>query len=260
MKQVSDYKLLTEAEHIRARPGMWIGSTQIQENLEWIFDTSTKKMVKKSIKYVPGLIKCFSEILDNAIDESRRHPDVCTKINISFNNGAILIEDNGSGIPVQIHPQSGLYVAETIFTNLRAGSNFADENDQQLIGTNGVGASCVLVLSKYFKIESSDGKKQFSQTFTNGITGRSEPKITSSSKRGTRVSFEMDYPFFKLDHLDEDHILKMKKKVIDAAACNSHVKFFIDDERVEIKDFDDYIQLYTDNFIYDSNNDWRVGI
>jgi DNA gyrase/topoisomerase IV subunit B len=66
------YKVLDEIEHVRVRAGMYAGSTSIQQSEEWIFNTETLKMERRSISYIPAFIKIFSEILDNAIDESKR--------------------------------------------------------------------------------------------------------------------------------------------------------------------------------------------
>lgn len=259
--RTSDYKLLSEIEHVRKRPGMYCGSTELQDASEWVYDPATKKMVKRTISYIPALIKIFSEILDNAIDEHRRAPKVLDTIKVDFDpSGFISVSDNGRGIPVQLHPQTGTYVAETVFSNLRAGSNFNDSEDQQLIGTNGVGSTLTNILSTSFQVESCDGKKLLKQEFLDGMRERTKPKITVSTKNYTKITFKPDYEFFKLDSLTADHALKMTKKVVDAAACNPKVKFFVNGERINVKDFGDYIALYADEFVYDDTADWKVGV
>lgn len=261
-KQIAQaYQVLDEIEHVRRRTGMYAGSTELQTSTEWVYDPATKKMVKQTISYIPSLVKIFSEILDNAIDESRRAPDVLDSIRVEFDpDGTISVQDNGRGIPVEVHPQTGKYVAETVFSNLRAGSNFNDSEDQQLIGTNGVGSTLTNILSTSFKIESCDGKKLFRQEFRDGMRTRGEPKITSDNKNRTRITFRPDYEFFKLEGLSPDHALKMAKKVVDAAACNPHVKFYVNGERIMVRDFGDYIALYDNEYVYDDTEDWKVGI
>ena len=166
--KISDYAVLDEIEHVRLRTGMYAGSTELQTSSEWIYDPNIKKMIKKQVSYIPALVKIFSEILDNAIDEHRRAPNILDVIRVDFSaDGIISIGDNGRGIPVQLHPQTGKYVAETVFTSLRAGSNFDDSKDQQLVGTNGVGSTLTSILSSIFRIESCDGKKVFTQEFRN---------------------------------------------------------------------------------------------
>ncbi|WP_407305895.1 ATP-binding protein [Acinetobacter sp.] len=241
---------------------MYAGSTSLNESTEYLYDLESKKMVLYQINVIPAFIKIVSEILDNAIDESRRAPDVLDSIRVEINeaDGSISVTDNGRGIPVEVHPQTGKYIAETVFSNLRAGSNFNDDEDQQLIGTNGVGSTLTNVLSTSFKIESADGKKLFRQEFTNGMRERSEPKVRDHDKHYTKITFTPDYAFFKLDGMDEDHKLKIIKKVVDAAATNTKVKFYVNGERILIRDFSDYIALYADEYVYDENKDFKVGV
>lgn len=254
------YQVLDEISHIRLRTGMYAGSTSNQTSFEWVFDQSQHKMVKKEISYIPAFVKIFSEILDNAIDEGKRAPDVLTQIKIEIKDNEISISDNGRGIPVEIHDQTGLYIAETVFSNLRAGSNFNDNEDQSLIGTNGVGSTLTNVLSSSFRIESCDGKKKLTQDFWDGMRERSEPKIKDSIKNGTKITFIPDYEFFKLKSLDQDHIYKIEKKIIDAAANNLSIKFYFNGDLIKFKSFDDYVALYSDEYLTDSNDDWKIGI
>jgi len=262
MKQTKklEYKVLTERDHIRARPGMWVGSTAECSAREWIFDLSTQRMRQATITYIPALVKCFSEILDNAIDEARRHPGDTDSIRVCFDGDSISIQDNGRGIPVEIHPDTGTYIPETVFTNLRAGSNFNDDDDQQLIGTNGVGSSCVVVLSTSFKIETCDGKQSFSQVIEGGLLDIGRPTIKSGGRQGTKITFCPDYKFFNLPGLTDGNRERMIKKIVDAAACNPAVKFYIDGSRIAIRDFDDYVALYADEFVSDRTDSWQVAI
>jgi len=326
------YQVLDEIEHIRKRTGMYAGSTTAELLERWVYNPETKKMEIRQITVIPAFIKIVSEIIDNAIDESRRAPDVLDSIRVRFeDDGAISITDNGRGIPVEVIPQvkfdgkgsgelkfttiskamqptkivvkmltpttfdiggtkgevgkelklkdfsiileskNGMqvgdtfnvnfaYVAETVFSNLRAGSNFNDTEDQQLIGTNGVGATLTNVLSTEFSVESVDGKNRFHQTFYKGMRERTEPTVKADKRNFTKITFTPDYEFFKLKGLDEDHKLAIIKKVVDAAATNTRVKFYIDGERVMTQKFSDYIAMYADEYVYDENADWKVGV
>lgn len=253
------YQVLDEIDHIRKRTGMYAGSVVSQTSNEWVYDTASKKMVKKNLVYIPALIKIFSELLDNAIDESRRANEL-DSIRVSFDGDTISVHDNGRGIPVVVHAQTGKYIAETVFSNLRAGSNFNDDEDQQLIGTNGVGSTLTNVLSSTFKIESADGVNLFSQVFTEGMRKRTEPSIKPYNKKFTKITFTPDYKFFGLDGLTPDIKEKMIKKVVDAAACNTAVKFYVDGDRLNVKSFSDYVGLYCDDFVEESTDSWSVAL
>jgi DNA topoisomerase II len=262
-KKISQtYRVLDEIEHIRLRTGMYAGSTSLQETEEYIFDLSTKKMLKRKISYIPALIKIFSEILDNSIDEAKRAPGILDAIRVEIDkiSGKISIHDNGRGIPVELHPDTNTYIPETVFSNLRAGSNFNDEEDQSLIGTNGVGSTICNVLSSEFKIDTCDGKKHFSQTFSSGMRDKSEPHIKNGTNNHTKITFIPDYDFFKLTSLDDDHYLKMVKKIIDAAGTNPQIKFYINGEKFYLKSFSDYVDLYCDSSVTDENKDWKIAV
>ena len=254
------YKVLDEIDHIRQRPGMYAGSITPETKNLHVYNAESKKMEFYEITVIPAFIKIFSEILDNAIDEGRRAPGVMDTIRVEINeDGSISIQDNGRGIPVEIHPDTGTYVATTVFSNLRAGSNFNDDEDQQLIGTNGVGSTLTNVLSTSFKIESCDGKKLFKQEFFNGMRESTEPKIKPHDKNYTKITYMPDYEYFKLEGIDESHQLRLAKKVVDAAATNPKIKFYLNGERIMTRDFSDYIAMYADEYVYDDTEDWKVG-
>lgn len=254
------YRVLDEIEHIRKRTGMYAGSTALEAHEEMVFNADTGKMEAKVLTYVPAFIKIFSEILDNSIDEHRRAPEKLDTIKVEVEGDTISVYDNGRGIPVKVHPQTGKYVAETVFSNLRAGSNFNDEVDQQLIGTNGVGSTLTNVLSTVFKIESADGESVFKQTFKDGMRTRGEPSVMPSDKRYTKITFTPDYEFFKLQGIDSDHEAKIYRRILDAAACNQGVKFYFNGKRVPVQTFQDYAKLYVDNLLYEASDTWQVGI
>lgn len=254
------YKVLSDIEHVRHRIGMYAGSSSLEERTTWVYSPETKKMERREIAVIPAFLKIVYEILDNAIDESRRSKTL-DAIRVRFlEGGAIEIQDNGRGIPVEIHEQTGKYVAETVFSNLRAGSNFDDSEDQQLIGTNGVGATLTNILSTSFKIESCDGKKLFRQEFNDGLTKRGEPKITPDDRHFTKITFTPDYEYFKLKGLDDDHKAGIMRRVVDLAATNPRVKFYIDGDRIPTHKFSDYIAMYSEEYVYDENADWAVGV
>lgn len=253
------FKVLDEIEHIRKRPGMYVGSIVPHTAVEYVYDQESTKMISKEITYNPGLVKIFSEILDNSIDEHKRNPLKLNTIKVDFeSDGTFSIWDNG-GIPVVIHKEQGQYVPEVIFSNLRAGSNFNDEDDQALIGTNGVGSTLSNVLSTKFVVETCDGINHFKQVFTDGMRKKSEPKIKSSSNNHTCITMTPDYEYFKCS-FDDGNRLKLIKRVIDAAGNNPGIKFYLNGKKLNIKNFEDYVALYTAEYVYDDNTEWKVAV
>lgn len=256
----NQFKKLDEIDHVRKRPGMYVGSIAMHDSEEWVYDFESKSMVKKNISYNPGLIKIFSEILDNSIDEHKRQPNKLNVVKVIIDDvtGQLSIYDNG-GIPVVMHKEHQQYVPEMIFSELRAGSNFNDEDDQSLIGTNGVGSCLTNILSTKFVVETSDGVNQFKQTFSNSMRERTDAVIKESNKNYTQISFIPDYEYFGTT-LNSDNKLKLIKRVVDSAGCNPGIKFYLNGEKIQLSSFKDYVQLYSSDYEYDSNSDWQVAI
>jgi DNA topoisomerase-2 len=98
-------------EHILLRPDTYIGSTEKQAQLLWVYENS--QMVQRTIQYCPGLYKIFDEIIVNAADNKVRDPSMDTiKITIDRENHLISVHNNGRGIPIRMHEKEKVYVPE----------------------------------------------------------------------------------------------------------------------------------------------------
>ncbi|ALV23339.1 DNA topoisomerase IV subunit B [Mycoplasma sp. (ex Biomphalaria glabrata)] len=170
----SSIKILEGLEAVRKRPGMYIGNTNEKgyHHLVW-------------------------EILDNSIDEALA--GFCNEINITVTkNNEIIIEDNGRGIPVDIHPKTNMSTVETVFCNLHAGGKFDNSTYKVSGGLHGVGASVVNALSEYLIVKVFRNGNTYEISFNNGGKKDQELKIIgSSSKTGTWVKFKPDQTIFK---------------------------------------------------------------
>jgi len=256
------YKVLSDIDHILLRPGMYIGSVTNHDSTEPVFVNG--KFEVRQITYVPALIKIFNEILDNAIDEHKRSGARLDtiKVDIDKNTGEIVIADNG-GIPVVIHKEHNQYVPEVIFGNLRSGSNYSDEDDQSLIGTNGIGSKATSIMSTKFEVQTSDGSNSYHQEWINNMKKKSTPVIRPASRHYTKITFTPEYSRFGLNGLDETHLIKMHTAVVNAAGCNPNCTFYLNGEKLKFKSFEDYIKLHTgdDEYVFDESNDaWKVGV
>jgi DNA topoisomerase-2 len=183
------YKKLDDISHILQRSGMYVGSIKTHTDEKWIIDED--KLIHKSITYNPAFLKIFDEILINSVDESKREGSKLNTIKISINRetNKISIFDNG-GIPVVKHKEHNEWIPEMIFSNLKAGSNFNDDEQRTTSGLNGVGSVLTNVFSKEFNISTCDGKNHFIQTFSNNMRDRTKPKVTKSTELMTEL-FEM---------------------------------------------------------------------
>lgn len=254
------YKVLNHIDHIILRPQTYLGSNKSHMESKYLYDG--EKMIKGEVSYVPSFLKIFDEIITNSVDEHKKTPSLNKiEVKLDMNSGEIFVKDNG-GLPVVIHKEQGKYLPEVIFGTLMSGSSYNDDDDRTGAGVNGYGAKLTNVFSKKFKISTCDGKNSFTQEFSNNMRDRSNPKVTKSTNGYTEISYIPDYEKFGLNGLDDTHFSLIQKRVYDIAGSNPGIKIYFNGKLVNIKSFEDYIKLYTDNYFYESKGDktWSVGI
>jgi len=257
------YQKLDEISHVLLRPGRYLGSNVPHTSTTWIVsDVTSLTFSKRETTYIPAFLKIFDEIISNSVDFSKKpegkHLDTI-KVDIDTETGEISVFDNG-GIIVVKHKEHDQYIPEMIF-ELRSGSNFDDSVESTVSGTHGEGSSLTRIFSKTFKVATSDGKNRFEQTHSNNGRDRTEPSVRPSSNNFTKIEFVPDYERFGMKSiLDDDNYLRLVKRVIDVAGCNPTLKVFLNGERVKINSFEDYIKMYVEEFVFDSNDQWRVGV
>ncbi len=254
------FRKLDDVSHVLARPGMYIGSIKPHTSKKYLFEEG--KMIQKEITYNPGFLKIFDEIITNSVDEHKRPGSKLNTIKVNLlDNRIISVWDNG-GIPVVKHTEHNEWIPEMIFSNLKAGSNFNDEESRTGAGTNGVGSTLTNIYSTEFSISTSDGKNLFTQTFKNNMRERLEPKISKSTKNFTEIYFTPDYEKFGMDGIDESHFKMIQKRVIDIAGCNPTIKVYFNGELITIKTFEDYVKFYKDSYFFDTNKDknWSIAV
>ena len=264
------YQKKTQKEHILDRPDSYIGDIKLQNDILWTYNPSTNKMVKKSIEYVPGLIKIFDEILVNAGDNTKEDNLCdCIKVEINKEENLISVLNNGRGIDIVEHKDHKILVPELIFGELLTSTNYDDSEKRITGGRNGYGAKLANIYSLEFEVEIVDKErcKKFKQTFSNNMSDKTKPKISTlkNVKSGyTKISFKPDLKRFGLDELTDDIINLMIKRVYDiAATTDNKVKLYYNNEKININNFKNYISLFfdTSDLIYEDINDrWQVGV
>ena len=260
-KKIEDkYKVLDQISHILLRPGTYVGSNKPGKFTRWIIED--EKMLQKEVTIIPSFIKIFDEVITNAVDEHQRNNSL-NRIDVTIDRekNIISVRDNG-GIPIEIHKEHGQYVPEVIFGNLMSGSNYDDTDERTVAGLNGLGSKLTNVFSKEFIVSSCDGKKHFTQTFSDNMRSRTQPIIKKSKDNHTQIFFIPDFQRFGLEGIDESHFKMIEKRVYDLAACNTHLKIYFNDVLLKFNTFEDYIKLYTTEYFFESNKDktWSVGI
>ena len=229
-----NFKLLSDAEHIRKRFSMYGGSQVVQEEVSFI------NAEFKKVNIVGGLLKVINEIIDNSVDEHvRTNRQYATRIDVDIEaDGTIVVSDNGRGIPsVEIDTPDGKeYQMVSAFTRARAGSNFDDDN-RESIGMNGVGSMITFVTSTKFDAKSSDGKLQVQMVGKDGQIDRIRTKETSL--KGTTVKFQPDYAFFGMENIDQAHTDIIEERVRSLALAFDTVRFRFNRKTIKLK-FADY--------------------
>jgi len=187
-----DIYVLEGLDPVRKRPGMYIGSTGAS-----------------------GLHHLIWEVVDNAIDEAMA--DFATNVEVRLlKNGIVSVQDDGRGIPVDIHKQTKKSALETVMTTLHAGGKFGGESYKVSGGLHGVGVSVVNALSEWMKVEVCRDGTLYIQEYKRGKATGKVKKIGKCDKSGTKVTFTPDKEIFSetefnvktiLDHFREQAYL-----------------------------------------------------
>lgn len=286
-------------ESILETPSMYVGSVKEQEEDMFIYDEDTKQIIKKKIKFRPGLYKLFDEggvnmrdhvlrMLDKIqkqekIIEGKLPPNPLIDVNrkyrpvkkieffIDVDNGTITLRNDGDSPDVAWHDSEKKYVPELIFGDLLSGTNFDKNQEKTWGGKHGYGAKLINVLSSEFIIEIVDSFRglKYVQKFSDNMGTMEDPVITKcKSAAYTQITFKPDLRYFGLKSLrDDDTVALMRKRVIDIAACTpKEVIVWYNGTQVEVRNFERYVDLYIGargqcKRLYTVvNDDWEIAV
>ena len=249
------YKSMDEISHTLMRSGMYVGSNKFEEKDTFIYNSKTGKFEMKIINYIPAMLKVVDEVISNSVDEFRRKDNMgLTELYVKINkdNGEIIVKDNG-GIPIVKHKEAGIYIPEFIFGQLRTSSNYDDNEDRNVIGTNGIGVKIANIFSSEFEVKSADSKNEITIQWKNNMREIVSRNITKCDKKThfTQTRFKLDFSRFDTDlkTFDNDFINIIHKRCIDAAAANPGLKVIFNNGNEDIewkfKNLDEYVDLYS---------------
>ncbi|XP_060519505.1 DNA topoisomerase 2 isoform X2 [Cylas formicarius] len=256
------YQKKSQLEHILLRPDTYIGSVEKVKESMWLYDPQKNMMAQREIEYVPGLYKIFDEILVNAADNKQRDKKMdCIKVEIRQAENEISVWNNGQGIPVVMHKDEKMFVPTMIFGHLLTSSNYNDEEEKVTGGRNGYGAKLCNIFSERFVVEtaSKEYKRQFKQTWAANMTKTAEPKVKDFfGDDFTKITFSPDLSKFKMERLDDDIVALMSRRAYDIAASTRGVKVFLNGQRLPIKGFKDYVDLFLKDREDETGNNLKV--
>ena len=215
------------------------------------------------MRFCPGFLKVFDEILVNALDHRVRQdgrmkktPDALPvkHIDVSYTPTTITVRNDGDGIPVDLHPETGLMAPELIFGHLLTSSNYDKSEEKVVGGKNGYGAKLTNIFSKEFTVETVEhrAKKRYIQTWKANMTEVTKPKITNATvKPYTEIQYTPDLSRFMWGTPDApttipaDMLAVIATRVIDAAACaGKECKVTLNGNQVNTNTFPKFISLY----------------
>lgn len=213
--KAENIRVLEGLDAVRLRPGMYIGTTSVK-----------------------GLHHILWEIVDNSMDEIANGYGDTIRVKL-YEDGSASVEDNGRGIPVDIHPVQKVSGVEVVFTQLHAGGKFDSSNYAHSGGLHGVGASVTNALSRSLHVEVYKNKKIYAMDFESVDDGKGNIKggvvknhlkeIGKTDKTGTFVRFYPDDRVFETVKFNTDTISKRLKEL---AFLNKGVHIILEDERV----------------------------
>ena len=197
-------RVLEGLEAVRKRPAMYIGSTGPD-----------------------GLHHLVQEVVDNSVDEALA--GFCDRINLTIHlDGSITVEDNGRGIPVDIHPEKQLPAAEVVLTTLHAGGKFDHDSYKVSGGLHGVGVSVVNALSLRLELEVCRGGYRYRQSYIRGVPTDEFSRTGKTSRRGTKVSFKPDDEIFETTTFSYE---TLSRRMRELAFLNPGLAIEIEDYR-----------------------------
>jgi DNA gyrase/topoisomerase IV subunit B len=203
---------LSDHEHVLLRPTMYVGSVDISEEETPVIREG--KVVYETRLISVAFYKMFNEILDNAIDEAKRMNGKMKSITVDIDSkiNRVSIEDTGGGFykGTDLNKKTGVTNIETAMSQLRAGSNFKNDNTAEtLIGTNGVGAALVNMLSSKFVVETKNKETSFYKEWENFAPKPNVIKKGKQTETGTKISYVPRKDIFKKAKWDKDIIHAM---------------------------------------------------
>ena len=245
----SRYVRKTDVQHVLENPDTYCGSMESTGYQTGILEED--RIIVREVNIVPGLYKLFDEALVNCRDHytrSRTNVNPVTKIEINIDRltGALRFKNNGPGIPIQKHSEYDVWIPELIFAHLRTSSNYDKSQKKRTGGKNGYGIKICFIWSLTGYIELCCDGKRYKQVLGENLTSISPPTIKSCKcKDFTLVEFRPDFARMGVEGISDEMYNVFIRRVYDlAAVTDKSVTIYLNEEKVKVKDFSQYVGLY----------------
>lgn len=267
---MSKYRKLDQRDHVLKRPGLYIGGVDPDDVEAWHHRDGEFRF--GVVRYSPGFVQTFLEILTNAVDHSYRTRVTQIRVEVDRASGRITVWNDGDGICTRPTAE-GVRGPELVFGHLLSSSNFDDDKTRVLAGQNGIGCKAANIFSRRFDVETLDAaakpKVLYKQSWSDNMQSCGEPevvKLSGKQKPYTSVTFHPDFARFNMPGgIDDDTASVLAKCVYDASAVTpAHTALYLDGRKVPVKGFKDYCGLFCDRgqiaFDASENGDWEVAV
>jgi DNA topoisomerase-2 len=246
MATVKKYSL---QKHILELPDTYVGSTDTHAETRWVFDEAAGKMIHRAVEFNPGFYKLFDEIIVNARDALIRSAEPgktpIKHIDVTVDAAKISVENDGDGIPIEMHPEEKVWLPELIFGHLLTSSNY-DKGEEKIVGgKNGYGAKLTNIFSQRFTVETRSAGQKYSQTWTKNMSVAGKADIKADKAKGfVRVTYEPDLARFPGLNMT-DMLLVLKTRVVELAAmAGKEVKVTCNGWTVATNTFEKFVKLF----------------
>ena len=270
------YKKHTHREHILELPDTYVGSTETHDEVRWVYDSSTGKMAHRKIAFNPGYYKIFDEILVNARDalvrtqqDPKKQPIKHIDISVTRTGDKVVVdvENDGDGIPIEIHPEHKVYAPELIFGHLLTSGNY-DKTEEKIVGgKNGYGAKLTNIFSNKFtlNVRTPASGQKYTQVWEDHMAKCSKPTIIKDKgvKGFVKITYEPDASRFPGLDLDAMMTVLHTRAIELSAMAGKDVKVSWNTSVIPINTFEKFINLFikdgTSHAYERCGERWEVG-
>lgn len=246
------YEKLDHREHVLLRPDTYLGSIVTSSSEYFVFDDQGK-IKREELEINPGLLQIFLEALTNATDNKTRSEQYgvkCKRIEVTITeSGKTKVLNDGITIPIEIDKKVGVYVPEMIFGMLLTSANYDDTVKREVAGRNGIGIKATSIFSKAFRVRIYDSKtkKLYEQTWSENMSKKGQPKISTARLTGgsfVEVTYIPDFERFGMKGYTKDTLRVMYYQTVIAAML-SGIKIKYNGDEIDVANLTDFARLFT---------------